>query len=161
MLVVIEFRYTVYNILFSNNIKIKYVLHLMATFTREYLHNKQLQSFFKKNEDSIQYYFTYIKDAIIKSNNNGDTIYIYPFLFCNEDCVIEIIRRLQEIFVDTEFLYCKKDNKITCDWTFSSNLSEVTPNPNPLIHELVSELGDFYPPSILKNHPTENKNETT
>ena len=67
----------------------------------------------------IKEYVTYIRERILHFNNNGDKQYCYAFMKKEEpEMVQEIIKRLQEMFIDSEIV--NKQHSITIRWDVST-----------------------------------------
>ena len=89
--------------------------------TRDKLQKMYEQNLKKIKEEILKNYVTYIKEAVIRLNNNGDTKYTYVFYKEKRAIIQEVARRLQEIFIDCEILVDKESNdftdKLFIDWT--------------------------------------------
>ena len=97
----------------------------MTTITREDLKKMKADSIVRKNEEKINNYASYIKDKIIKNNENGDVRYVYncdiSSLVESKGIFEEVIERLKVIFVDMKMEFKKAnghyDTHLVFDWS--------------------------------------------
>jgi hypothetical protein len=97
----------------------------MTTITRDKLQRLYTETIIEANKKKIDCYVDTIKGKILASNCNGNKNYIYTFYKNlnkeNEETIKEVMRRLQEIFIDSEIIFNKADaygdDRISIDWT--------------------------------------------
>lgn len=100
----------------------------MTTITRDELHTKYTEYIQKINEKTVQSYVTSIQEKIFIMNEKGHKSYCYIFhKSCgndeNPEIIKEIVRRLQEIFVDSKVVFHERnayiENQIVINWSLA------------------------------------------
>jgi len=99
----------------------------MATFTCEDLHKKYTENQKEIHEKNMQTYIANIQEKVLLMNIQGLKSLRYPFYkYCsigkNPDTIKEIVRRLQEIFIDSDIMFKEtnegySDSQIMIDWS--------------------------------------------
>jgi len=99
----------------------------MSTFTRDDLQKKYTENQKEIHEKNMQTYVANIQERVLRLNIQGHKSLRYPFYkYCsigaNPDTIKEIVRRLQEIFIDSDITFEENsqgysDSQIMIDWS--------------------------------------------